>query len=242
MTASPPTSMRAFARRSRGSATIELALGAVVFLSVAALCFDLYARIEADTAVARMAVTMADYVSRDVAPDGSEMAILGRFLHEHELGVPAEVVYVITALRQPPGDPLPGVEVEWSDDAIRIGDATQTEELAEECARFVAEGGTADLPADFLPMSPDEVLIVAEVCARLTREGSLTGTFVAGDIYRLHALPAREPGRIPSAPVYAQRNGMDATGALVAGRPGSAGAARGVRGESATSSIAAAGA
>jgi len=199
----------AFVRDSRGAAAIELGLGAVVLTSVSALCFDLYSRVKADTAAARMAVTMADYVSRDTAPNGDEMAALGRYLHSHELGAPADVVYVVTALRQPPGDPLPAITVLWSDASIRVGDATATTSIATDCPRFGAEGGAATLPSGFA-MSPGEVIIVAEVCARLTREGSLTGRFVAGDIYRLHALPAREPDTIPAKPVHSAWNGGSA--------------------------------
>ena len=199
----PLTLVRAFARDSCGAAGIELALGATVLLSVSALCFDLYARIKADTAVARMAVTMADYVSRDTNPDGDEMEALGRYLYCHELGVPADLVYVITALHQPPGDPpLPAVALLWSDASIQIHDATS---IASDCPQFVADGGGAKLPDGFT-MLPDEIVVIAEVCARLTREGSLTGKFVAGDIYRLHALPAREPGQTPAEPVYADRS------------------------------------
>ena len=184
----------------RGSAGVELAIGAFVLISVSALCFDLYSRVEAGTTVARMAVSMADYVSRDVDPDGDEMKALGEYLHEHELRVPANLVYVVTALHQPAGDPRPDVAVLWSDDTIRIGDSTATGDLAAECARYVA-----DLPDDFaavFPMADDEVLIIAEVCAGLTREGFLTGEFIAGSIYRLHALPARDPDRQPAAPVH----------------------------------------
>ena len=49
-------------------------------------------------------------------------------------------------------------------------------------------------------MNPGEVLVIAEVCARLTREGSLTGRFVAGDAHRVHALPARDRKEPPAAP------------------------------------------
>ena len=207
--------LHGFARDPRGSASIELAIGSLVLISTAALCFDLYSRIKADTAAARMAVTMADYVSRDADPDGNEMKALGAYLYDHELAVPANLVYVVTALHQPPGDPRPDVVVLWSDDTIRIGDATATQELAAECAHFVADGGVANLPDGFT-MADDEVLIVAEVCARLTREGFLTGEFIAGGIYRLHALPARDPDRQPAAPVYAERAGTYTTVATAA--------------------------
>ena len=195
-----------FFRNTRGGVPIELALGAVVLVSAAALCFDLYARVEADTSITRMAVTMADYVSREAAPDGGEMSALGEFLRDHELAVPADLVFVVTALRQPSGDPRPGVVVLWSDDSIRFGDSTVTGQLAADCAQFADADGTADLP-DHFTMADDEVIVVAEVCARLTREGFLTSTIFAGDIYRLHALPARDPGQPPAAPTHSGRNG-----------------------------------
>ena len=192
-----------FVRDQRGSAGVEITLGAVALIGVAILCFDLYSRVSADTAVSRMAGTMADYVSRDTAPEGAELAALGMFLHEHELGVPADLAYVITALRQSAGNPLPAVEVLWSDDSIRVGDATTTTALAAGCTRHVTTDDDANLnaalPATFA-MSAGEVLVIAEACARLTREGSLTGRFVAGDIYRLHAVPVRDPSNPPSAP------------------------------------------
>lgn len=160
---------RGFRSGQRVAASIELALGAAALLTVAAACFDLYSRVKADTAVARMAVVMADYVSHDVAPDGDKMKALGRFLQQHELGVPADVVFVISAIHQPPGDPQPEVRLLWSDDAVRIGDSAVTTALVGKCARRV-EGDPKQpkLPAEFTPMRKNEVVIVAEVCARLT--------------------------------------------------------------------------
>ena len=37
---------------------------------------------------------MADYVSVETAPDGDQMAALGRYLYEKELGAPAELVFL----------------------------------------------------------------------------------------------------------------------------------------------------
>ena len=214
------TVLRAFARSERGGAALELAFGGVAVVSIAAVCFDLYARIEATVASARVAVSMADYVSRDTAPNGNEMAALGRFLHTHELGVPSAMVYVVSAFHQPPGDPLPAVELLWSDDTVRVGPADLTENLASGCTRL-AEGGNAALPAGFTDgISGGETVIVAEVCVRLTREGSLTGTFVAGDIYRLHALPARGGDPRPAAPAHTSAPNANAFAFLGAPRRG----------------------
>ena len=204
--------LRAFARHTRASAGIELAIGAAVLLAIATLCFDLYTRVKADTAAGRLAVTMADYVSRgpDAGTDtldGGALEALGTFLRAHALGAPADLVFVVTALRQPAGAPAPAVEVLWSDDALRFGNENVTEELARDCARFVVESNeqtTAELPDGFA-MTAGEVVVVVELCARLTR--SFTGRIIAGDVYRHHVLPVRDPERAPPAPVHAHRGG-----------------------------------
>ena len=191
--------VRRFARDSRGAAALELALGAVTLVATAALCFDIYSRITADTALARMAVTMADYISLEVDPEEEQMKALGEFLNEHELGVPADLVYVVTAIHQPPGSPLPAVQVLWKHDQIQIGNRAITAALANDCARHVDAGNVPKLPTGFA-MLENEVVIISEVCARLTVQGSLTGTFVTGDIYRLHALPFRDSSQLPAQP------------------------------------------
>jgi len=204
----------AFARCTRASAGIELGIGAFALVSVAALCFELYTRVEADTALARVAAAMADYVSRGPEADadtldGKAMKELGAFLHEHVLGVPADLVFVVSALQQPPGNPPPAVKVLWTDNRLRFG--ANAANLA--CtSRFVKTGGggnTWKLPpgieaVDFAMAAGEEVVVV-EACARLTREGAMSG-LVIGLAYRHHVLPVRTPGRFPEdAPVYAHR-------------------------------------
>ena len=130
------------------------------------------------------------------------MKALGSFLQKHDLGVPADVVFVVSAIHQPAGSPQPAVKLLWSDDTVRVGDSKATEKIAEQCTRRVeGDPKKPKLPAEFTPMRKNEVVIVAEVCVRLTREGSLVGRF-AGDVYRLHALPAREADQVPAAPAY----------------------------------------
>ena len=193
----------AFARETRAAAGLELALGcALVLLPVSYACLDLYSRVDADTAAARVAATMADYVSRGPETagqplDGNALKKLGEFLWKQELGAPAALVYVVTALRQPAGTPAPAVKVLWSDATnLRFGDATAAAELADDCFRFVEESGgqkSVDLPDGFT-MAAGEVTIVVEVCARLTGFGALANLAI-GDVYRLHVLPARTPGQ-----------------------------------------------
>ena len=200
-----PALLSRLAREERGSAGLELGIGAVVVLTVAALAFDLYSRVGADTATARIAATMADYVSRETAPDGDEIAALGRFLHERELKAPAALVYLISAVRQPPGNHP--AETLWYDDTVRIGDAEVTGELVEDCRdrgkaawRDTLLGEQGD--SDDVTLSANDVVIVVEVCARLLAQGTLTSRFVSGNIYRLHALSARDSETLPEQPVY----------------------------------------
>lgn len=213
------------ARDDRGSASIELGIGAVGVLVVAALAFDIHALVRTDTASARIAATLADYISRETEPDGDEMAALGQFLHEQELSAPTALVYVVSAVHQPSGDARPVVL--WNDDTIRFGDAAATADLVLQCKRRGQSGWhdalLGDEPAG-LALAADGVAIVVEVCARLLRQGRLTSRIVTGDVYRFHALPARDTRRLPSQPSYSPADGdTDATASL--GRPPASAAA-----------------
>ena len=208
-----PGTLRAFVPGTRGSAGIELAIGAVVLLGVAALCFDLYARVEADTAAARAAATLADYVSRGPDTDGgtldgAALEDLGAFLHARELGGAAHLVFVVSALHRPAGTRR--VKVLWTDDRLRFGAKKVTRRLARRCSRFVETNKKGEaraakpLPGKFT-LAAGEVVAVVELCARPSGAGSLTGRFVAGDIYRHHVLPVRAPEKAFPAPVHARR-------------------------------------
>ena len=195
-------SLRAFVVDTRASAGIELGLGAVVLLGIAMLCFDLYSRVEADTKVARIVATMADYVSRGPdtdggSLDGAELKALAAFLHANELGAGTDLVLVMSAINIPEEG---AGELLWSDDTLRFGDVTVTEALAAGCTRVSHQPVQSGSPSDL-----DKAEVVVEACARLSGAGSLTGRFVSGDIYRLHVLPARAPGKGLPAPVYAWR-------------------------------------
>ena len=210
--------LRAFARQRRGAAGIELALGTVALLSIATAGFDLYARIDAGTAAMRMAAAMADYVSGETAPDGAQMDALGEYLRDGELKRPADVVFVVKAIRQAAGDPLPAATVEWAD-TIRFGDADVTTALlaTDWCDRFGAAGAAATLPDEFTggagntgaaTLAAGDLLIAVEVCARLDAEGALSqrlldGGLYEGGIYGLYALPARAPHAGPAQPTRA---------------------------------------
>lgn len=179
-----------FLRDTRGSA-IELGIGSVVVFAILVLSFDLYSRINAQTTALRIAATMADFVSRDEAPDLARMRSLGQFLHDHELRAPGSMVFVVSAFHRPTiDDPT---QLLWSNDSIRIGDPDTTRDIAVSCPGQVDSDDNPDLAAGFA-MDPGETLIVVEVCMRLSMQGSFTGKFVAGDLYGLYAVPARATG------------------------------------------------
>ena len=145
---------------------------------------------------------MADYLSFETAPDGDEIENLGRYLQERELGMPAVLVFVISAVRQPPGDDVPSA-VLWDDDSIRLGDDEATASLVQDCRSRAADRWRDRLVGDGperFELDANEVIFVVEVCARPLREGMLTASFVAGDIYHLHAAPARDMTRAPERP------------------------------------------
>lgn len=192
---------RAFVGRIDGGATLELALGVVALLAVAMVTFDLYTRIETDSAGARMAAAMADYVSRETAPDGDQMVALGTFLRDRETGDRVDLVYAVTSIRQAAGDPLPPPKVDWVD-TIRLGTATATDALARACGTFGAAGAAAALPQGFA-MAASDAVVVAEVCMKIRASETLTRLFAAGNIHRLHALPVRHDDAVLPAPAYA---------------------------------------
>ena len=196
-----PARLERLVNEERASAPIELAIGAVAILAVSAVAFDLYSLTRANAAGERIAATMADYVSQESAPDGDEMAALGKFLHERELRMPSALVYVISAVHQPAGgDPA---EKLWSDAKIRFGEEEDTAALAQECQSRGRNGWfKAMIGADAtLKLEANSVVIVVEVCAKLEREGRLS-EMVAGNLYRIHALPARGTGGKPSEPSH----------------------------------------
>ena len=137
--------VRACVRRTDGGATLEFALGVVALLGVASVTFDLYTRIETDSAGARMAAAMADYVSRETAPDGDQMVALGTFLRDRETGDRVDLVYAVTSIRQQAGDPLPPPAVDWVD-TIRLGKCDR-DGRARPRLRDLRRGGRGGRPA-----------------------------------------------------------------------------------------------
>ena len=130
-----------FARDTGGAAGIELAIGAFVLVGIAVACLAVYSRIEAATSAPRIAIAMAEYVSREEAPDGDQLDALARFLRDHELGAGYAVLVVTTAVHKE-ADEVPAVR--WID-RIALGDETATTELAQICTGRRAGDGSAIL-------------------------------------------------------------------------------------------------
>ena len=183
-----------FARDTRGSAGIEFAIGAVVVLGVAATCFAVYSRIEAATSTPRIAAAMAEYVSREEAPNGDDLDALARFLRDHELGPGYDLLAVTTAAHKVAGEAAGTLWI----DRIEIGDRTVMDDLKRTCKGKGAADGKADL-GDHFTMDDGETVFVVEVCARATAT-SLPASWT-GDFYHQHLLPTRHPDVLPAAPM-----------------------------------------
>ena len=186
-------------------------------LPIAALALDIYSMTRAHAAGARVAATMADYVSRESAPNGDEMEALGEFLHKRELRSPPGLVYVISAVHEPAGDDPDDedddIEELWSPYEIPIGDPETTTDLLEHCKQRAKNGWHAALIGGdaSLTLEDDEVLIVVEICVELDM---VTSRFT--DIpYRVHVLPTRVQG-LPEKPVHSPSSDE---AAVEAGRP-----------------------
>ena len=158
-------------------------------VGIAASCFAVYSRIEAATSAPRIAIAMAEYVSREQAPDGDQLDALAGFLRDHELGAGYSILVVTTAVHKEAGK---DAAVLWID-RIALGDETTTEALKEICKGKGAEDGTAALGEHFA-MDDDEIVFVVEVCAR-SAAGSWTG-----DLHYHYLLPTRHPDVLPKSP------------------------------------------
>ena len=191
---------RRFARDTRGAAGIELAFGAAALLGIAAAGFAVYSRIEAATSAPRIAIAMAEYVSREKAPDGHQLDALARFLRDHELGAGYSVLVVTTALRKEADNPA---TVLWID-RIEIGDETATEALKATCKGKGDGNGNAALGEHFT-MDDDEIVFVVEVCAR---PATVSWT---GDFHYHYLLPTRHPDVIPESPARTSEDESDGT-------------------------------
>ena len=192
---------RRFAGGTRGSAGIELAIGASVVLGIAATSFAVYSRIEAATSAPRIAVAMAEYVSQERAPDGDQLDALALFLRDHELGAGYALVVATTAVHKAAGE---SAGVVWID-RIALGDRTATGELEEICRGKRSAGGGAALGEHFA-MADGETVFVVEVCARAAAAASLPASW-AGDLYAQYLLPTRHPDVIPERPARTPGDG-----------------------------------
>ena len=189
------TRARRFARDTRGAAGIELAIGAVVVLGIAVAGLAVYSRIEAATSAPRIAIALAEYVSREKAPDGDQLDALALYLRDHELGSGHALLAVTTAVHKAAGK-APGVL--WID-RIALGDATVTKELEGTCKGKGAADGKAAL-GDHFSMDDGETVFVVEVCARAPASLSASWT---GDLRHHYLLPTRHPDATPEAPARA---------------------------------------
>ncbi len=166
---------RQFLRNTRGAAALESAIGAVVLVTTSTLAFDLYTRATTTATGLNVAVTVADYVSLEKAPNASEMTALATFLHG-EFFPQADAAFVVTAVQGATGE---NQKWTWSKQILVDADASPDPDLAT-CSQVAGAGNKATLPAA-LALEANEIVVVAEVCVK----------HAGGVSYYHHILPPR---------------------------------------------------
>ena len=90
------------------------------------------------------------------------------------------------------------MSVVWSDGSFQSGDGAAN--ISQTCPRVANQDRTVTLPAAVTDkIRQGGAAVVSEACAKLRREGSVTGQFLE-QIYRLHVVPARVPAELLQAP------------------------------------------
>ena len=191
-----PAQGRKAPRGERGSATIEAGIGLFTVMTIAVALFAMYAWIRTDTTVPRVALTMAEYVSREEAPEGAQLDALAEYLWKTDLhGKETEdgdaspaAAFVISAIRgEADADGAVTPTVQWAE-TIAFGDEAVTGPLAAKAGgHCTVTNGT---------LNKGETVFVVDVCAS---PELLPGGF-SGTICHFSALPSRHPGQAPVAP------------------------------------------
>jgi len=107
---------------------------------------------------------MADYVSREQKPQTTEIRALANVVHEEFFAQSATafIVFAVERVAQVSGQPEKKPTVLWTTPLIRVGPDASTDTDLASCSQFTGADATA-LP---LALSPDEIVVVAEVCIK----------------------------------------------------------------------------
>ena len=156
-----------------GAAALELAIGTTVVLVLAVLFLAVYERVKAHVSAPRVARQMAEYVSRENQPTGTEIDAYARYLQREELPGHA-LVMKISGLHKETDDDTDTVE--WTD-TVKVGESAETAKIEGKCT---VKGAKFDL-------ATGEHAVVVSLCARAA--GPLAGW--GGELDYHHLLPSR---------------------------------------------------
>lgn len=205
MTAWLSRGLYSWMRSTRGSVSVEFALGAVIVLTVTVGGLDVYRIIDAQAVTFRAAATMADYVSLEEAPTRQSLEDLAEFSYRNEIGLPSEAAFVVSLIGRAEATDTesdPPAILQWDGYQWRhpVGGEdpdSPPEQLAEDCGSLGDnnDGGEATLQEE-LAMEPGEQVVVVEVCVKLMPRAFVSGAAIAGNVlptlfYRHHIIPVR---------------------------------------------------
>ena len=202
------TSLSSWMRDRRGSVSVEFVIGSIAIVTATVAGVDLYRVIDARSVALQAAITMAEYVSLESAPQAAFIDDLATFSYQNEIALPSRAAFVVSAVSRADAtelEPDPPVVVRWNRKTA-VGEDPESPplELADSCGRLgESSDGEAVLQAE-LGMEPGEMVVVVEVCVDL-----LPGAFVGGRLlsstlyptffYQHQILPVRGE-RMPEEP------------------------------------------
>jgi len=202
-------SVGSWIRSTHGSSSIEFVIGAVLVLTATVGGLDLYRTIGAQAAALRAATTMAEYMSLETAPHGAFIDDLAAFSLRHEIAMPADAAFVVTAVSRPEAtdaEPDPVPLVRWSR-KIAVGEDPESPpvELSESCGKL-GESGSADTELlATLEMAPEERIVVVEVCVKLLPRALVSGRMLSGNVFPMdyyqHRIFPVQGDALPSEPL-----------------------------------------
>lgn len=179
--------LKHYLRDRSGVTSIEAAFGTFVIIAASLLALDLYRLASTQTTTLHAAVTLADTMSRDEQLEAGLVQTLAKFLHQEQFPT-SNVVFVVSAVYKSPDDLTAAPTVLWAE-TVKLSPEDDQAPTLTSCSEegeisIDALNNPATLTSVF-PMSPEELVIVAEVCVERAN------TALAGAVYAHYIVPAR---------------------------------------------------
>ena len=172
-------------RGRRGSIAVEFVIGSLLIVTTVVVSLDVYQLISARSTALRAATTMAEYVSQEDSPSLTFIEDLAAFSYRHEIAMPSEVAFVISAVSRPAAtdtEPDPAVELDWNERVV-VGEDPDSPPvtLGASCSTLGTDVEPGWLTA--LAMEPGDMVVAVEVCVKLLPAAFVSGGWLPADVF-----------------------------------------------------------